>query len=119
MAARIFQVTVRKEASFTIVANSQEELDAALKASEIDDWSIDQWEWDIHDPLQRIKTVDDLDRVKDNPKAPQMGVVKGEVFDLSDVKAEIPDIEEQITAEIKALKYRITTADRQVKLFEP
>lgn len=115
---RIFHVTLRREMECTIVAESEAELDAALTKADLDDWDPPDWEWDITDPTKLLRTTKDLDRLPDEPDAPDMGVIKREVLAFSDVEAEVPDILEQISNETKALKQRITLEEINGNLFK-
>ena len=115
---RIFHVTLRREMECTVVAESEEELEIALGNADIEDWDVPDWEWDITDPTKLLRTTKDLDRLPDDPDAPDMGVVKSEVLAFSDVKAEVPDILDQVASDTRAIKQRITLEEINGNLFK-
>lgn len=118
MAPRIFHVTITQEADFTIVADSEDDLDEALSEADFEDWDMPPLKWNISDPLEGIKTVKDLDRVKDEPKAPDMGVLHGEVLAWCDVHVAAPDTLKRVSEEIRAVKAKIAIDASNLKLFE-
>ena len=119
---RIFHVTISQEADFTIVADSEEECQAALDATNFDDWGLDAWQSRIHDPLKRLTlkrlTLKTIDRVDDRARKSDMGVIGSEILDISDVLDRRPTILDEVEQEVKAIKCAITLDDRQEKLFK-
>jgi hypothetical protein len=56
---RVFHVTATKEMDFTILAESREEVLAALEKveHEVDDWDPPDWDFSAYDPLGRTKKI--------------------------------------------------------------
>jgi len=114
---RIFSVTFTKEFEVTIVAESADEIEAALEKehnSEFDDWtSSSDWEWNVVDPYGHIK------KAKNLPSAftePDMGVTGGEALNIYDYKKTHPDFMVKIEQEARQLALRFDTEEKNLKL---
>lgn len=114
---RVFRVTLTRETTFTVAAESHKELEAALELAryDFDDWNLPDWEWASSDPLASIKKPADLKWLPKKQAWPDMGVTDGEVVsfgDLPDPEATMSQIEETVLE----LARKIEMADKQVKL---
>ena len=113
---RIFNVTFTKEFEVTIVAESEEELEAALKeaAHEIDDWTDDtEWETSIYDPYDHLKKAE---QVPTKFAEPEMGVANGEAVNILDYKKVHPDYMDRLQEEATQLALRFNTEKLTPKL---
>jgi len=116
---RVFHVSLQRTFDCTIVADTKEELEEALgslSSYDFDEWDLPEWTWTIRDPLENLN-VKNLDSIPDSPsKSPTMGVLGGEILNFSDVLARKPDIREELTEEVKAVKRRVTVDELNLSL---
>lgn len=112
---RIFTVTFTKEFTTTIVAESQKELEKALRSypsRDIDDWSDEEWDWSVLDPYMLIKTSEMMPKKFEEP---DMGILDGEPVNIHDYAKEFPNYLDEVAEEANQLARKMD--DRQQKLF--
>lgn len=115
---RIFEVTISKQESFTIAAESREALEDALEngARDFDDWlSSSEWEWDCHDPLREAKSLRASEAYPDKPTVPDMALTEsGDILSWFDHDGEV--LMEAIERTILEHKRRVWQEHNQMKL---
>lgn len=110
---RVFRVRLFREMDLTIAAESEKELEEALREAryDFDDWNPPTWDWTVTDPLGRCRTMAEVDRIR--VEEPDMGVVKGEIRAHEDCD---DDLMERIEATVKETQRKIYVEALQVKL---
>jgi hypothetical protein len=115
---RIFHVTLTKEIDTTVVADSAEELRAALtkQKHEFDDWAdYADWRISILDPLRLTTSVE---RIPTKFSEPEMGVDDdGNCADIYDYKREHPDYMDKVEAEAREVIRQVNADKLNLKLF--
>jgi hypothetical protein len=117
---RIFHVTFTREFQCSIVAESKEELDAALESQshEFDDWAdSDDWTYEITDHLRVVKQMGQPSMIPKEFKEPDMGVDNGECVNIYDYQKTHPDYLEKVNAEATEVARQITVEKLTPKLF--
>jgi len=116
---RIFNVTFTREFQCSIVADSKEELDAALKnqSHEFEEWTDDEWEYQITDYLNMVKKMGQPDLIPKTFKEPDMGVEEGECLNILDYAKKHPNYLDRVNAEATEVARQITLDKVTPRLF--
>lgn len=115
---RIFTVTFTKEFECSIVAESKEELAAALKEQEheFDEWAGTDCDWrtSVTDPYRGVQHVRMIPKSFEEP---DMGVDDGECVNIFDYQKTHPDYMDKLLTEANEVATRINTRITTPKLF--
>jgi hypothetical protein len=116
---RVFNVTLTKDFDVTVLAESEEEVEALLEncQREIDrDWNPPDWTFSVHDPLKRIKSAD---KVPKQLPFFDMVVVDGELlsaYETGSLKEKIESIKVEAQRQLDEYATRLALDKVQCKL---
>jgi hypothetical protein len=111
---KCFEIKLVREFTCRIAAPSTDKLRDALAeaANEIDDWDPPPWEVSIHDPEEKVKNLNDFDRLPPLVKPDMVVSDKGTIVNALDT----PDLLAALVETRAALGRKLAEEKYQLKL---